>query len=93
MLLLTLFACSRYLHLSNKAPLNQKAFLGPIRAQGRSTGKMINYRVLVILQRYKIDLQHCRGHVLDGTSADASKYKDASIAINEAYFTRCGNQF
>ena len=54
---------------------------------------MINYRVLVILQRYKIDLQHCRGHVLDGTSADASKYKDASIAINEAYFARCGNQF
>ena len=86
------FVCSRYVNLFNKAPLNQKIFVDPVRVQGKSTGKLIENHVLDILQRYEIDLKHCRGHVFDRASAMASKYKGASVNINEAYFALCGNQ-
>ena len=63
-----------------------------VSVQGKSTGKLIENHVLDILQRYKIDLKHCRSHVFDRASAMASKYKGASVPFNGAYFVRCGNQ-
>ena len=76
-------ACLRYIDLLREKPDIQETFLDSLHVQGRSTGEVIETHILNILDKHKINLEHCRAQVYDGASAISSRNKGASATLKE----------
>ena len=78
-----LLVCFGYIDLLREKPVIQETFLDLIYVQGRPTGKVIGTHILNILDKHKINLEHCRAQVYDGASAISSRNKGASATLKE----------
>ena len=78
-----LLVCFGYIDLLREKPVIQETFLDSIYVQGRPTGKVIGTHILNILDKHKINLEHCRAQVYDGASAISSRNKGASATLKE----------
>ena len=85
--------CLRYIDLLREKPGIEETFLDSLHVQGRPTGEVIKTHILNILDKHKINLEHCPAQVYVGASAMSISNKGASAVVKEqqpkaSYFHR-----